>query len=277
MTQGSGTQGSGTQRSGPSPNGSQQPPGYPAASWPGGPAAADPTSTNAGYATFDSWPSGYHSASLPANGAALPGEQPGLQNGSGPLPSGPYPTAGYPAPGYPAAGHPVAAYPWHGHPAGGYPGYSAAPGFAMPGLRQRPARPGMATAAGVLGIVHGSLVLLVALLLWALPYLLSLARGGSRGTTELQDLALELFVLSAVTAVCGVVLVVGGILIFLRDRSALIFGAICSLLLTIYWLVRSELGANVLPWPLMFTIIPVIILVQCAGKPVVAWIRWRPV
>ncbi|HYN73871.1 MAG TPA: hypothetical protein VES60_15330, partial [Nakamurella sp.] len=148
------------------------------------------------------------------------------------------------------------------------------PGSAPPHGRQRPARPGSATAAGVLGIVYGSLVLVAALLIWGLPYLLAI--GGWSGTAELQSLALELLVVSTFTAVCGVVLVVGGILIFRRDRSALMFGAVAALLLSTYWLVRTELGPRFLPWPLVFAIVPVIILVQCAGTSVVSWIRWRP-
>ena len=126
----------------------------------------------------------------------------------------------------------------------------------------------------MLGIVYGAVVLVAAIGTWAVPYLF--AAGGASSTRQVQDLALELFVVAAFTAVCGVVLVVGGILIFRRDRSALLFGAVFALLLSSYWLVRTELGAAFLPWPLIFAIIPVIILVQCTRKPVVAWIRRRP-
>jgi len=85
-----------------------------------------------------------------------------------------------------------------------------------------------------------------------------------------------MFVVAAFTAVCGIVLVIGGILIFRRDRSALLFGAVFALLLSSYWLVRTELGAAFLPWPLICAVIPVIILVQCTRKPVAAWIRRQP-
>jgi hypothetical protein len=148
------------------------------------------------------------------------------------------------------------------------------PGLVPLRGRQRPARPGSATAAGVLGIVYGCLLLVAALVMWGIPYLL--AEGGALSTAELQSLTLELFVVSTFTATSGVVLVVGGILIFRRDRSALIFGAVSTLLLSTYWLVRTELEPQFPAWPLISAIVPVIILVQCAGTSVVSWIRWRP-
>lgn len=253
------------------------------AHWPGDPAAAhEPTSTNAVYPpVVPWWPGGSPPVGLRADEMDVPGGDPWRHRWTGPVPNNQHPMAGYAVTGYPNP-----EYPWVGRPgtdptlgaATAYasaPGYSFGPGFGTPGARQRPARPGSATAAGVLGIVYGSLSLVAALLIWALPDLLAV--GGAMGTAELQSLALELFVVSTFTAVCGVVLVVGGILMFRRDRSALMFGAVGSLLLSTYWLVRTELGVRFLPWPLIFAIVPVIILVQCAGTSVVSWIRWRPV
>lgn len=275
--------------------------------WPGEPAGTrEPTSTNAGYPPVVGWPTGGSAAGRHADGTGVPGWGTG-NDANGPLPNILYPTAGPPVSGswspdepwvgrpggYPAQGAPPVrgATPFHADPgytfAPGYtsaPGYVSAPaylsaprylapGFGAPSTRQRPARPGSATTAGVLGIVYGSLILFAALVIWAVP--LVFAEGGMR-PADLQSLTLELIVVSMFTAVCGVVLVVGGILIFRRDRSALMFGAVTSLLLSTYWLVRTELDPSFLAWPLVFAIIPVIILVQCVGSSVVSWIRWRP-
>jgi len=264
--------------------------------WPGEPSGTrEPTSTNAGDPPFVGWPTGGSVAGRHADATFGPGWGTG-HHANGPLPNNLYPTAGPPVTGswspedpwfgdpggYPAqsAAPGYGAAPFHAAP--GYtfaPGYISAPaylapGFGAPSTRQRPARPGSATTAGVLGIVYGTLILFAALVIWTVPYLF--ADGGAMRTADLRSLMLELIVVSLFTAVCGVVLVVGGILIFRRDRSALMFGAVTSLLLSTYWLVRTELDPSFLPWPLVFAIIPVIILVQCAGSSVVSWIRWRP-
>jgi len=230
--------------------------------WPGEPSGTrEPTSANAGDPPFVGWPTGGSVAGRHADGTFGPGWGTG-HHANGPLPNNLYPTAGPPAPGYTFAPGYISA-----------PAYLA-PGFGAPSTRQRPARPGSATTAGVLGIVYGTLILFAALVIWTVPYLF--AEGGGMRPADLRSLMLELIVVSLFTAVCGVVLVVGGILIFRRDRSALMFGAVTSLLLSTYWLVRTELDPSFLPWPLVFAIIPVIILVQCAGSSVVSWIRWRP-
>ena len=264
--------------------------------WPGEPSGTrEPTSTNAGDPPFVGWPTGGSVAGRHADATFGPGWGTG-HHANGPLPNNLYPTAGPPVTGswspedpwfgdpggYPAqsAAPGYGAAPFHAAP--GYtfaPGYISAPaylapGFGAPSTRQRPARPGSATTAGVLGIVYGTLILFAALVIWTVPYLFG--EGGGMRPADLRSLMLELIVVSLFTAVCGVVLVVGGILIFRRDRSALMFGAVTSLLLSTYWLVRTELDPSFLPWPLVFAIIPVIILVQCAGSSVVSWIRWRP-
>ena len=271
----------------------------------------EPTSPNAVHPSFDARPAagfapaGFAPAGLApagphADGAFGPSADPGHANGL--LPDSRPPRAndvvtgywspgdhrsgnpGNPGnPGYPANG-PVPFYsaaPIYGAPgdrvASGYrppPGYFPGPGFGTPGTWQRPPRPNGATTAGVLGIVYGSLILFAALVISFIP--LVLAEGWGRRTTDTQSLTLELLVVSIFTAVCGVVMVVGGILIFRRDRSALMFGAVTALLLSTYSLVRTGFDPSFLPVPLIFSIIPVIILVKCAGSSVVSWIRWRP-
>ena len=288
----------------PSPGAEPRPP-WSAAPAPraGEPAGTrEPTSPNAVHPSFDTRPAaGFAPAGLApagphADGAFGPSADPGHANGL--LPDSRPPTAndavtgywgpgdhrsanpGYP--GYPANG-PVPFYsatPIYGAPdrvASGYrppPGYFPGPGFGTPGTWQRPPRPNGATTAGVLGIVYGSLILFAALVISFIP--LVLAEGWGRRTTDTQSLTLELLVVSIFTAVCGVVMVVGGILIFRRDRSALMFGAVTALLLSTYSLVRTGFDPSFLPVPLIFSIIPVIILVKCAGSSVVSWIRWRP-
>jgi len=299
----------------PSPGAEPRPP-WSAAPAPraGEPAGTrEPTSPNAVHPSFDARPAagfapagfapaGFAPAGLApagphADGAFGPSADPGHANGL--LPDSRPPTAndavtgywgpgdhrsanpGYP--GYPANG-PVPFYsaaPIYGAPgdrvASGYrppPGYFPGPGFGTPGTWQRPPRPNGATTAGVLGIVYGSLILFAALVISFIP--LVLAEGWGRRTTDTQSLTLELLVVSIFTAVCGVVMVVGGILIFRRDRSALMFGAVTALLLSTYSLVRTGFDPSFLPVPLIFSIIPVIILVKCAGSSVVSWIRWRP-
>ena len=273
MTQAPDPLSSGSQRA----NGTHAP-----AQGPGDPGGAgEPTSTNAVYPASAPWPPDWrHPAGIHPDGTDLPGGERRHQFGNDPLPDNQNPTMGHPVTGSANPGN-----PWLGGPRadphfGAAPGYVSAPGYApAPGYvplrwRQRPARPGSATAAGVLGIVYGCLLLAAALVMWAIPYLL--AEGGAFSTTELQSLALELWVVSTFTATSGVVLVVGGILIFRGDRSALIFGAVATLLLSTYWLVRMELEPQFPAWPLISAIVPVIILVQCAGRSVVSWIRWRP-
>lgn len=185
------------------------------------------------------------------------GHYPSGQVPNGQYSAGPYPTAAYPAPGY-----------------GGYP---YAPGLGPDGARRRPRRPGVATAAGVLGIVYGSLLLVAAFAVFNLPLVLGEGNGFSQDPGRLTNLATELAVVSMVTAVCGGVMIVGGILIFRRDRSAVMTGAVLSLLISIYWLIRTGLAPQFRSWPLIFAIIPVIILVQCLGRTVAAWTRRRPV
>ena len=267
MTQAPDPLSSGSQRA----NGTHAP-----APGPGDPdGAGEPTSTNAVYPASAPWPPDWrHPAGIHPDGTDLPGGERRHQFGNDPLPDNQNPTMGHPVTGSANPGN-----PWLGGPRadpqfGAAPGYVSGPGYVPLRWRQRPARPGRATAAGVLGIVYGCLLLAAALVMWAIPYLL--AEGGAFSTTELQSLALELWVVSTFTATSGVVLVVGGILIFRRDRSALIFGAVATLLLSTYWLVRTELEPQFPVWPLISAIVPVIILVQCAGRSVVSWIRWRP-
>ena len=155
-------------------------------------------------------------------GAYGPPAGPGQQPSSAPAGYGPPPAYGppgyAPAPGYPAApafGPP----PGYGPPpAYGYgptvpaPGYGAAYGWGGPpqAWPHGPRRPGVATAAAVLGFVTGGLTALMSLFM-----LLAVVDGEDDPATILMLLGIP----------CAVAMIAGGAALMSRRSPNLLFGA----------------------------------------------------
>ncbi len=145
---------------------------------------------------------------------------------AGPAPHGPPPgtvPASYAPPGYgpasygpPGYGPPGYGPPAYGPPAYGPPGYGPPPGYgwglplAPPTWPAGPGRPGVATAAGVLGIVTGGLSLLVSLVLTV-----AVLSGEDDAVSVVLMLGLP----------CGAVLIAGGVRLLNRHSPTLVVAA----------------------------------------------------
>ncbi len=148
-------------------------------------------------------------------GSALPPY--GASPASGqPAPYGPPPgtvPASYAPPAY---APPAYAPPAYGPPAYGPPAYGPPPGYgwglplAPPTWPAGPGRPGVATAAGVLGIVTGALSLLVSLVLTV-----AVLSGEDDAVSVVLMLGLP----------CGAVLIAGGTRLLNRHSATMVFAA----------------------------------------------------
>lgn len=181
---------------------------------------------------------------------------------SGPAP-GPWTgPSGYGAPppiGYSAQGP----YPPPGHPGPvGYPGWG-------PMGPAGPRRPGGATAAGVLSIVHGSWVLFMGILLltgvsWVAGMTDSFGNPGFDG-------AAEFLVVAVVTIVVGALCLAGGIQLLGGRRTLLLWGNGLSLAISLYWLIRSQFAPEFLSMPLVHSVLPIIALALAASRDATVW------
>ncbi len=159
---------------------------------------------------WDAFPPG--SAPTPYGGPAAYGQPaPPGPPAYGPPPPG-YAAPGYPPPGYPPSGYAPSGYAPSGYAPSGYAPSGYAPGWAVPTPTwpAGPGRPGVATAAGVLGIVTGSLSALVGLLF-------TVAVLSGEGDAPSRVLALGL--------PCGAALLVGGIRLLNRYSPTPLFAA----------------------------------------------------
>ncbi len=133
--------------------------------------------------------------------------------GSAVPPYGASPASGHPVPYGPPPGTVPPAY---GPPAYGPPGYGPPPGYgwglplAPPTWPAGPGRPGVATAAGVLGIVTGGLSLLVSLVLTV-----AVLSGEDDAVSVVLMLGLP----------CGAVLIAGGVRLLNRHSPTLVVAA----------------------------------------------------
>ena len=148
--------------------------------------------------------------------------------GSALPPYGASPASGQPAPYGPPPGTVPLSYaplsyappaygpPAYGPPAYGPPAYGPPPGYgwglplAPPTWPAGPGRPGVATAAGVLGIVTGALSLLVSLVLTV-----AVLSGEDDAVSVVLMLGLP----------CGAVLIAGGTRLLNRHSATLVFAA----------------------------------------------------
>ena len=185
---------------------------------------------------------------------------PGTGSWAAPGGYGPPPPAGYPAQGaYQPPGY--AGYP------GGYPGYG-------PVGPAGPRRPGSATAAGVLSIVHASWVLFTGILLlagasWAFDFTDSLGRRSNDGVGEF-------FLVAVVTIVVGALGLTGGIQMFGGRRTILIWANALSLVISLYWLIRSGFAPEFFWLPLLHSVLPIIAIALAVSAGTTQWLATRP-
>ena len=193
---------------------------------------------------------------------AQPGyyQQPGYQQPA-PQPGYQQPQQGYPQPGYPPAGYPQQP----GYPPAGYPG-------AYPPAK--PARPGAITASAVLAFVQAGAVIIAGIVVLA----------GATSVLDINDdraagVGTEFTLVAIVTLICGALLVIGGAQSFQRKLTILVVGSAVSLLLSVYWLIRTMgLGADfgvAIIWPLIFAVLPIIIISLSLGSTGKAWVAGR--
>ena len=225
------------------------------------------------------------------------------QNPSGPIPQGQYPRGQVPAdripqgqvpPGYPAAaaapalppvayppgyvpggqvpaGYPAqpgyAAAPVYGAP--GYPMYQQVPGYGYPMMPVGPRRPGSVTAAAVLAFIQGGLALIGGI---------TTLSGASEiyGTFQASELGSELTMLGFAMLLAGGLLIGGGAVVLSRRAGVLIAGALISLGVSIYLVVRIvgfPFGSTVIWLPIMYAVLPIIAMALVAGSDAKAWAR----
>ncbi|SOC52236.1 hypothetical protein SAMN05660748_3999 [Blastococcus aggregatus] len=173
------------------------------------------------------------------HGQPAPGQQGYPQQGYG-QPYGYGPPPGYPQQGYPQQAYPQQAYPQQGYAPAGYP----PPGYPQPGYGQPygywpgrvpawpagPGRPGIATAAAVLGFVTGGLTALM-------------TTGFLFGLTSGDDEAV--YVLTVVTGLlCAAGLITGSVRLLARKSADLLFFS--ALAATVSLVLIGLLGASTL-------------------------------
>ena len=198
-----------------------------------------------------------------------------------PGPAGLLPAAGLPAAaaGLPAAGLPAAAA---GLPAAARlppAGYQQQPGYPPAGYPgayppAKPARPGAVTASAVLAFVQAGAVIIAGIVVLA----------GATSVLDIDDdratgVGTEFTLVAIVTLICGALLVIGGAQSFQRKVTILVVGSAVSLLLSVYWLIRTiGLGADfgvAIIWPLIFAVLPIIIISLSLGSTGKAWVAGR--
>lgn len=173
---------------------------------------------------------------------------------------------------YPAAQYPAAQYPApYGYPQPyGYPGgYPPAP--------TGPARPGLATAAIVLGYVNAGLLILAgALLLFGASIISDLENGLGSGTDYGTELALDGFVnlVAAGLLIAGAVMFSGR-----RSGGRIMFAAANAIVLleAVYWLVRFSDDRfdtqSYIVWAVLFSALAALGLAFSFAGDVTRWLR----
>jgi len=149
----------------------------------------------------------------------------------------------------------------YGAPQGAYPPPPAGQPYGYPPPAPTKA-PGQAVAAAVLGYVHGALVLVAAIALFALQDL----------ATSLGVEAGYLVVLALLNIVVAGVLIFGGVRLNTgKDRNLLVIASGVSLAYSIFWVIQqAALWAIVL-----FAVMPIIIIVMALNASVTQWLAAR--
>ncbi|MGY2065873.1 hypothetical protein [Blastococcus sp. SYSU DS0619] len=227
---------------------------------PGGqPGPQQPGQPPYGEAPYGQAPYGQGGYGQPAYGQASYGQPPYGSAGYGQPPYG-QPPYGQPPYGYAPYGQPPYGQPPYGYAPYGQPPY-APPGWA--GRSPGEARPGVVTAAGVLGIVTGSLTALGSLLM-----LVMLIDGERDPATALLTLGLP----------CAVVLVLGGVRLLQGRAAGLLFvsalaavGVLVAALVA-GWVALDEDGRlGVTAFVAFACVLPVVTAVFARLRPVTAW------
>lgn len=156
----------------------------------------------------------------------------GGQPYSGPPPTG-YPqeyTASYPAPGY--------AQPAYGAYAPGYP----PPGYpAPPPLQFRPLRPGVTTAAAVLGFVTAGLLIIGSLFLFSSAQFVH--EFGAAWSQDPHAITNELSLDGVVNLCAAALLIPGGVMLTggkALGQSLVAVGSIVVVCESVYWIIRAR-------------------------------------
>jgi hypothetical protein len=216
-------------------------------------------------------PSGYRPWQDPSGQGGQPGgygQPPGYGGFPGGQPGGYPQQGGYPQPGgyeQPPTGAAPAGY----QPYGGYPPGTGAY-YPTP---QR--RPGSITGAATLSFVQSGFVIISGIVLLA---------GGSviidQFDGELTGIGVELTVVAVVTLICGALLIAGGAQVFQRRTVLLVVACLLSLVLSVYWFIRTiSVGGDVgsaLVWPIVFAIMPIVALSLVNSTTAKAWLGKRP-
>lgn len=150
--------------------------------------------------------------------------------------------------------------------------YAGQPGYPAPyGQPAAPARPGSVTGAAVLAFVQGGIVLVGGIA--------SLA-GGTTVLSDLDDangIGSLFTVLGIAGLLVGGLLIAGGVRAFGRSLQLLLIGAGASVVLSIAWFIGfvshdAPVGAA-LVWPLIYLVMPVIIISLVLSSTAQLWSR----
>lgn len=199
-------------------------------------------------------PSGYPTGAQPGGYYQNPADQAGYS----PAPAG-YQQPGYPQPGYPQPGYGQPGYPPPGYPAAGYPGYPPA----------GPTRPGSVTAAAVLAFVQGGIVVISGIVL------LSVVNEVSRRVEGFSGDKTEAWLVTIAVLIAGALLIAGGVQLIKGPTGVVILGSVISLLISVYFLVRTEFNSAVVWLALSYAVLPIIVLAFAFGTGARTWAAQR--
>jgi hypothetical protein len=217
---------------------------------------------------------GYPYGQLPYS--PVPGPTPGHQ-GYDPITGQPLP----PGPAAYSAVDPYAAQPSYQQgyqqgypPAGpppGYPPYGAPMGYQLvPMYPARPAKPGAAVAASVLGYVQGGLAIFGGIILLSATSTADNFGFNSR-------LSSELTVVGILILVTGGLLIAGATTMLNRRTGLLAVGCALSIAISVYFVIKLAdfVGGGSIWVPIVYAILPIISAALSMGSEVRAWSRTR--
>lgn len=175
---------------------------------------------------------GQYSSPFPGAGYPASPNQPAAPYPASQYPASQYPGSQYPASPYPSGQYP-APYPGTPYPAYGYPPYGA--GYAP---NRGSLRPGVVTAASVVGYVLAGFLILCAIFLFTGAKVIDDLRSSGFDTTDMSD---EFVLDGLLNLVSAGLLIAGGVQYSLRrplGRAMVLIGGGIAFALSVYWVSR---------------------------------------
>lgn len=178
---------------------------------------------------------------------------------------------GYPQQSYPQQGYPQQSYP-QGYPQQGYPQPGQWGGPAAPG------RPGSVTASAVLAFVQGGMAVIGGIIMLAGGSIIADVESRTSSSSGGQSGWLITLAIAALAA--AAVLIAGGVKVFSGNLSLATIAAAVSLAVSVLYVIWSSsvVGVNfgtAIIWPLIYSVLPIIILALTMSGTAQSWARGR--